>query len=750
MRKRSLFLQYFISYLGLSATCAVVFGFAFYYFSSVNLNAEVNSSRAAATASSLGKVDSLLEAMSNIAYHFSTPEVLANYDEFNLRSNLNLTEDLIRHRLTGYEENLQKGTQVSLLYRGDSWIYTSQEKIHYSDFEKQFGKQADLNMSQLYSTVNQTKKPIAVSISASGNMSRQLGVIFAYPIPYMSLIPEASLLFQYDRTELGAVFENYLGEGRRNIYLVDNLYRVVYRSEVFSVDADVETNLLKLRGTGVMDFPASDGKMVVTRALSETTGYSLFVLMDRTDFYSHLDLFREVLLVCISLFFVLSAMLALVLTLRNLRPIRKLLESFSAEDLQGDYNELELIQLHMENSRREKDELGRLIDMQRPYVVLTCLTNILQGKVSNAAELQFQCQCANISFSYALFQVLVVVPSCMGNIAAEIQAILAVCDHIKLEQTALYSAELFLEKRVAVVINSAAAEMQRQNTGLYIGHCILEAMENQGYPAGSIGIGRVCHCVEDVHNSFLESTVAVNEYGVAGTAIFFGDIHIDSSVENQSISPTNQAVLEQALLLGDSSAAWRTLNHILGQIDALNDSVLITQYLRFDLGNILVKAASRMEMKLSHGEIRGLTQFQDIASFQENCRRISEKICWESQRRKEVAASNISSEIINYVHRKFSHNSLSLEQTASHFKFSPSYLSRFFKQATGNTFIQYVTNLRMEYIKGQLVSTNRQIKDIVLSAGYIDVASFVRKFKQAEGITPGQYRERTHSSTPAK
>jgi len=37
--------------------------------------------------------------------------------------------------------------------------------------------------------------------------------------------------------------------------------------------------------------------------------------------------------------------------------------------------------------------------------------------------------------------------------------------------------------------------------------------------------------------------------------------------------------------------------------------------------------------------------------------------------------------------------------------------------------------------------TDKAIKDIVTGVGYIDVPNFLRKFKKAEGITLGQYRQ---------
>ena len=47
----------------------------------------------------------------------------------------------------------------------------------------------------------------------------------------------------------------------------------------------------------------------------------------------------------------------------------------------------------------------------------------------------------------------------------------------------------------------------------------------------------------------------------------------------------------------------------------------------------------------------------------------------------------------------------------------------------------------MTFVKKQLRDSDEPIKDIVIRAGYIDVANFTRKFRNMEGLTPGAYRD---------
>jgi AraC-type DNA-binding domain-containing proteins len=82
-----------------------------------------------------------------------------------------------------------------------------------------------------------------------------------------------------------------------------------------------------------------------------------------------------------------------------------------------------------------------------------------------------------------------------------------------------------------------------------------------------------------------------------------------------------------------------------------------------------------------------------------------------------------------------------LSLLADEFHLSQSYISKLFKDETGQNFVSYVKELRLSYVKKQLTETNLQVKDIIFETGYADVANFARLFKQELGMTPLQYRQ---------
>ncbi|MBR6483677.1 MAG: response regulator [Clostridiales bacterium] len=84
---------------------------------------------------------------------------------------------------------------------------------------------------------------------------------------------------------------------------------------------------------------------------------------------------------------------------------------------------------------------------------------------------------------------------------------------------------------------------------------------------------------------------------------------------------------------------------------------------------------------------------------------------------------------------------LSLEGMSRQTDISPYYFSKLFKNKTGVTFIDYLTNLRIEKAKELLSDPSRSMKEICSEVGYSDPNYFSRIFKKVTGQTPTEYKD---------
>lgn len=63
-----------------------------------------------------------------------------------------------------------------------------------------------------------------------------------------------------------------------------------------------------------------------------------------------------------------------------------------------------------------------------------------------------------------------------------------------------------------------------------------------------------------------------------------------------------------------------------------------------------------------------------------------------------------------------------------------------FRNATGNSVVEYVQRVRVEAAKKRLESGAESILEVMHAVGYSDVKSFRNVFKKRTGMTPTDYR----------
>ena len=83
---------------------------------------------------------------------------------------------------------------------------------------------------------------------------------------------------------------------------------------------------------------------------------------------------------------------------------------------------------------------------------------------------------------------------------------------------------------------------------------------------------------------------------------------------------------------------------------------------------------------------------------------------------------------------------ISVASLANQVHLTPTYLCVLFKQATGKTINEYLTNERIHHAKQLLRDPSVRLYDICYKVGYLSPSYFSKLFKKQTGLPPGEYR----------
>ena len=102
--------------------------------------------------------------------------------------------------------------------------------------------------------------------------------------------------------------------------------------------------------------------------------------------------------------------------------------------------------------------------------------------------------------------------------------------------------------------------------------------------------------------------------------------------------------------------------------------------------------------------------------------------------------SYVVQRIIQYLKANYSQH-ISLDGIAQNMYLSPVYISKIFKEKTGDSPINYLIQIRLGKAKEMLEENRGSIRTIAAQVGYDDVYHFSKLFKKYYGVSPLYYRK---------
>lgn len=280
-------------------------------------------------------------------------------------------------------------------------------------------------------------------------------------------------------------------------------------------------------------------------------------------------------------------------------------------------------------------------------------------------------------------------------------------------------------------------------------HRLKRAIHRELQMSITVGIGTIQKQVLGISKSFEEARSALSYKVIKGlhSVIPFPDIkHMTG--RNHSISEESMVRLEAALDNMNESECVHIIHEIFRELEA--EASMSPTNLQLKCLNILLSAVRKMSFQqLEQNEFLGrhilsleaISRFRTLDCLEKWMVHVIQGVIAFKLEHNVSKKRDIVSEVKEYVTKHYS-ESISLADLAARFFISPYYLSQLFKQKTGETYLNYLTQTRMDQAKNLLAMTDLKIYEICQQVGYSDPQHFSRLFEKLTGYKPREYRKR--------
>lgn len=305
------------------------------------------------------------------------------------------------------------------------------------------------------------------------------------------------------------------------------------------------------------------------------------------------------------------------------------------------------------------------------------------------------------------------------------------------------------ERDSVVMIVSASSVDAARSQALGHAESVAELAKRELAVTVSIGVGEPVASVTDVAQSYADARMALEYRLVLGPGHIITAAQV-RGIADQPVPAADRVERERfvgALKLGSTDQADAALRNLVeryrtdgGTTTSLHvamqrllaDALNALESLGVDYSQIDPRAADPFE------HLTRLKTLEDIERWFQSLHRTSRELL-EDRRRRHSHAKAVAAE--QFIHDNFSDPELSLGTVCSALAISKSYFSPLFKEHTGKTFVEYLTQSRMERAQELLASEDLKAYQVAERVGYRDAHYFSLTFKKQTGLSPTEYRE---------
>ena len=286
-----------------------------------------------------------------------------------------------------------------------------------------------------------------------------------------------------------------------------------------------------------------------------------------------------------------------------------------------------------------------------------------------------------------------------------------------------------------------------------------EIMKNYSTIAYFGGIGQPVARLRELEESFREAEralaarftmelnqiISVEDIRMAQNVDTLDDIEITSFGEIEK----TRTMLEKFLNNGVEDEIDEFVDVYINELPEENlKSVLMRQYIIMDAYIVMMSFCEKFEgiegeMQAQSEELKNsMKTIQTLEEIKNYIRMLLKKIIGVRDTISGRRYSDIIEIAKDQIRKTYMSDEISLNTIAAEVGMSPSYFSSIFSKEMGKTFVEYLTEIRMDRAKELLMCSSMKTSEIGYEVGYKDPHYFSYIFKKTQNCTPKEFRAR--------
>lgn len=286
-----------------------------------------------------------------------------------------------------------------------------------------------------------------------------------------------------------------------------------------------------------------------------------------------------------------------------------------------------------------------------------------------------------------------------------------------------------------------------------------EIMKNYSTIAYFGGIGQPVARLRELEESFREAEralaarftmelnriISVEDIRMAQNVDTLDDIEITSFGEIEK----TRTMLEKFLNNGAEDEIDEFVDVYINELPEENlKSVLMRQYIIMDAYIVMMSFCEKIEgiegeMQAQSEELKNsMKTIQTLEEIKNYIRMLLKKIIGVRDTISGRRYSDIIEIAKDQIRKTYMSDEISLNTIAAEVGMSPSYFSSIFSKEMGKTFVEYLTEIRMDRAKELLMCSLMKTSEIGYEVGYKDPHYFSYIFKKTQNCTPKEFRAR--------